>query len=493
MKLVAGVSATPGASGGGAMLGQPRNSEMSTVSMDGFDMARMNKLFSRYGCKPPHWKEVIYAARHGSSIVGFQMQQLAKVQAMVPPVPEFEWRPGKWVDACSYQAEDPQEQLAIDIAIMQWAGFRSSSGNQGVAIKQTAEVYGSVGEGYGIEHLGRNGKPAVSVVHCQAVEVQKDGSIKWKRRENGAAEIVPRQSYERLFREDETYVEDCTSPWRHLVNDLICFELINAALKRTATSDGLLRGLVWAPTDGPNATKSWVTGYQDMIDDIIRDPDGAVGALMPYPVVGGINPPQHIDFGSSITDGLIKLHELFVKIIARGSVWPAKLVEDGPGAGNAYADHALNRQFLQNTVMPDLVQYVYPDLECWWWHPKLDANPQFRGTGVQSCRFRLKGDIARIADRPDSRKELLDSIKCGIQWSDRVIAEAFGRNEDDLLQPGTPEFERRLESVLLFRADEPNESGPPSAPDIGGGVPESDGFTLGNPTGPRFAELGAIW
>lgn len=490
MRLVAGVSSLPGSAGVG-QIGQPRHSEMSTVGMNDFDLARMNKLFHRFGCKPPHWKDVLYAARHDSSIVGFQMAQLAEAQADLPVMVEFEHRPGKWVDACDWKADDTRTQLAADIAVGTWAQFRSPSGSQPVAVKQTAEVYGSTGEGYGIEHVGRTGKPAVSVVHCPAVEVLKDGSIKWTRRKGGAPEIVPRSRYERLFREDETYVDDCTSPWRHIVADLICFEIVNAALKKAATSDMLLRGLVWAPASGPNEAASWIGGYMDIVEQALRNPE-MLGGLMPYPVASGISAPEHVDFGESVTDGLIKLHDLYVHKIARASVWPAQLVLEGPGAGNAYADHALNRTFLQRTVAPPLTQYVYPDLAAWWWHPKLESNPQFRQTGIDACRFRLAPNIAAVANRPDSRKELLELNKRQ-PVKPAVLADAFGLPEDALCRPGDPEYAEWLELQLLLGNKEPNPSGPRSDPDLGGGVPDTEGFTLGEPVGPRMAELGALW
>lgn len=491
MKLVAGVSTLPGA-GSGYTLGQPPNSEMSTVGFGLFDDARMNKLFSCRGRKMPHWKDVIYGARHNSSIVGFQMAQLAQVQAMIRPVVDFEIRPGRWVKAADFVAEDDRQALAADIALRTWGMFRSPAGNQSIALKQAAEVHGTVGEGYGIEHVGRNGKPAVSIVHCPAVEVQKDGSIKWTRRAGGKPEIVPRARYERLYREDETFVDDCTSPWRHIVHDLICFEIINAALKKAVTSDMLLRGLIWAPGNGPNEQAQWVGGYLDLVEDVLRDPD-LLGGLMPYPVASGSQAPVHVDMGTPIHETLIKAHDLYVKKIAQASVFPAQLVLEGPGAGNAYADHALRREFLQFTAAPPLAQYVYPDLAAWWWHPKLDANPEYRGTGIESCRFRLTPDISTIANRPDSRKELLDARKTLVPIRDEAIAESLGLGPEDLYKPGTPEYEEWIELQLLLRGSEPNQPGSPPVVDPGNGVPETDGFTLGDPLGPRFAELGALW
>lgn len=464
---------------------------MSTVPMSAWDDARMNRLFACVGKRPPHWKDVIYAARHDSSIIGFQIQQLAQVQAQIPVSPEFEVKPGRWVNACEFEGTADQ-LLAADIAVKTWGMFRSASGSQQVALKQAAEIYGSVGEGYGIEHSGRSGKPAVSFVHCPAVSVRKDGGLDWRRRSAGDTEVVRRSNYERLFREDETYVDDCTSPWRHLVNDLICFEIVCAALKKAAQSDMLLRGLVWAPAQSKNEEASWLGGYLDMAEKVMRDPDMIAG-FVPFPVTEGGSAPEHVSLGDNITDGLIKLHDVFVQKIARASVFPAQLVLEGPGAGNAYADHALNRNFLQHTVMSPLEQYVYPDLAGWWWHPKLAANREFVSTGIDVCRFRLAGDISRIANRPDSRKELIDAKRCGIVFKNHVYAEAFGRAEADMLRPGDPGWQEWLELQLLLKGNEPNESGSPKQVDIGGGVPETDGFALSEPLGPRFGEVPALW
>lgn len=488
MKLVAGVSSVP--SGGVSGLRLPPG-EAATVPVGAWNAARMNKLFSSCKNGVPHWKRVIYDARHSSSIIGFQVQQLAAIRAMVPVPVEFERFPGRWVDVAEYKFDDPNERLAASVAAATWGSFRSASGSQAVAIKQAAEIYGSVGEGYGIEHTGKGGKAAVSIVHCQAVEVQKDGSLLWYRRRGGEPVRVPRANYERLYREDETFVDDCTSPWRHLVDDIMCLQLVNAALRRAAKSDMLLRGLVWAPGNGPNEESTWTELYMDLIEQVERNPE-VLGGFMPFPVSSGAKAPEHVDFGSNVHENLIKLHELYVKRIARGSVYPAQLVLEGPGAANAYADHALNRNFLQISVMQDMDQYVYPDIAAWWWHPRLERNAQFAKTGVEACRFRLRGDIARLANRPDSRKEILDARKCGVPFTDDYVAESFGASEADMYQPGTPEYEEFVARQLLFRGGEDKPSGVKElAP--GGSVPESDGFTLAEPLGPRFAEVGRLW
>lgn len=449
-----------------------------------FDDARQNlrqNLFNKCGKSKPHWKTVLYGARHEASIVGSQIQLLANVRALIPVVVEFETSPDKWVRAAEHRADDPQIATAIAIATRTWSMFRSESGSRTVPVRTAAEVMSSTGEGYGVEYLGANGKPAAAIVHTPAINVKKDGTAEWFRRASGRPVKLARGQFQRLWVEDETFMDDCTSEFRGIADDLACLEIVNAALRAGGRADLVSRGLIWAPTNGPNDSAGWIDEYEEVIQAVLRDPM-ALGGLVPFPVEGGVQKPEYVSLGN-IQDNLVKMHELYVDVIARGSPLPAKLVKDGPGEGNAYADHVLNRLFLQYSASPLMNNYVYPDIACWWWHPKLDANPQFINTGVESCRFRLAGDVNAVANRPDSRKEALEGFKCGL-FTPSFVAQQFGASEDEILRPGTPEYDDWLQTVALI-GNSPGR--PETSPD--NDQRSADGFTTGNPLGPRLGAL----
>lgn len=466
------------------------------VKMDdfSFDRARQN-LFDRFGARPPHWKDVLYDARHRSSIIGSQVNLLSTVQGLMPAVVEFEASPDNWVRATEHRG-DADAMLACDIAVQTWLGFRSENHSRATPIRKTSSILALPGEAFGIELTSRvTGKPAVAIVHTKAVEVRDDESGLWTLRRGADPVRLPPGSFRRLWAEDDTFIDDCTSPFRELVEDIATFEIINSALRAASTADLVSRGLVWAPGQGPNKPPTWVNDYLDIVEQVRRDPT-VLGGLVPFPVEGGAQPPQFVEFGN-IQEQLVKAHELWVKVIARGSPLPAKLIETGPGDGQAYADTALNRLFLQLYARPPLLETVYPAIQCWWWHPRLERNPQFLRTGVDVGRFRLNADIAAIANRPDSRKDAIAANVAGI-LKKKFVAEQFGATEDDILRPGSPEYDEWLEQRNLT-PDEANElmsmldDDDPTAEDTLI-MPDDSGVGFGEPLGQRqAAELGRLW
>lgn len=471
----------PGGPGRGVNLADP-----STFTME---RAQQN-LFARCGRKEPHWKDVIYGARHATSIIGAQVHLLAEIRALVPGVLEFEVRPDKWVKAGEHVSDDAAVNLAIAVATRTWRMLKSENGSRAVPIRSAAEVLGSVGEGYGIESTGKTGKPAVAVVHTKAVTVNKDGSGLWHRREGGKPEPLRADRFRRLFVEDETYVDDCTSPFRWLASDVAHLEIITAAIRAGGTADLVSRGLIWAPRESQNTQVSWIADFYDIVEQVRSDPT-VLGGLVPFPVTTGGVAPQFVSLGS-IQETLIRAYELLVDVIARGSPLPAKLVKDGPGEADAYADAFLNRAFLQYHVAPLLQQNIYPDLLCWWMVPRLESNAQFAGTGVEADRFRVVPDIATIANKPDSRKEALAAHLAGVVRK-AFVGDQLGASEDDLLREGSDEWDEWLAARTATAANAANGFSGRSAPD-GDVLPvEPEQVGSGTELGPRFASLDALW
>lgn len=479
--------ATPIPTGSGGSSKWYSRVDPSSMTMDG---ARQN-LFARCGRLGPHWKKVIYDARHRTSIIGAQVHMLAEIRALIPQVIEFEVSPDKWVPAAEHEPANDAVAVAISIAVRTWRMFRSESGSPHVPIRSASEVFGSTGEGYGIQFMGRNGSPSVAVVHTPAIEVAKDGSGKWMRREGGDPVALAADQFDRLFVEDETFIDDCTSPFRWLADDIAHMEIIDAAIRAGGTADLVSRGLIWAPPSSQNQKASWINNFMDIVEQVRNDPT-ILGGLVPFPVSEGIVAPEFVSLGN-IQETLIKSHELIVDKIARASPLPAKIVKDGPGEGNAYADQFLNRAFLQYHVAPLLEQHVYPDLAAWWWHPRLTRNRQFVATGVTADRFRIVPNIAKVANKPDSRKEALAARLAGIVTKE-FVGDQLGASDDDLLRAGTPAWDEWLQERQATAANAANGLAD-GTPATDGTEPPIDPDTVGDGTslGPRFATLGALW
>lgn len=445
----------------------------------------LQNIFRKAGCKTPDWQEVCYFALGKSSIVGWQVGHMALLQAMIPRHLEFEYQPGKWERVLCGSTDDDQVEVAKAIAVGTQSRYRSESGNPDSLFYAQSEIYNSCGEGYGIDFVGRDGKPASSIVHTRAVEVQSDGSALWHRRKGAEPVYVPAQNIERLFVPDTTHDLDATSPFKSLHREIMTLEIVNAALRHAAQSDMFMRGLLWAPSDSTTAADHWVMGLMQTVEDMVRDPwETGLISMMPYPVTYDGSKPEHINFGHTIQETLVKMHELMVDVISRASIMPAKLVKDGPGEGQAYGDVMLQRTFLTTYAKPLLSQRIYPDFDAWWLHPRLDRNAEFRATGIESCRFRTAGDVAGLAQKPDRLKEIIEVWKCG-GFKLSYLMEAFGADLNDMLTSGDPEWADFLERRVALAANSANGLGDSLNLDE---FNEVDG-TQGTPTGPRFAAL----